>query len=155
MFYVNGEWPERRVRFKNGDKSDARIENLTLFNGIGGEYDFKSKEGRLAYQRAYREATPHLQKARALRDSFGMSLKDFQAMHEAQDGKCAICGTKDAGTHRGKSKALAVDHDHKTGKIRGLLCEACNQGIGKLKDDPEILRKAADYLSRHEAGSAH
>jgi hypothetical protein len=149
-FYVKGEWPERRVRFKNGDNSDASIDNLTLFNGIGGEFDFKTQEGRKAYSRAYYKATPHIQKARALRESFGISMEEFRAMSEAQDGKCAICGSNHAGTRHGKKKTLAVDHDHETGKVRGLLCEACNQGIGKLKDDPEILMAAAEYLKRHK-----
>lgn len=150
-FYMKGEWPERRVRFKNGDASDARFDNLTLFNGIGGEYDFKTQEGRKAYLRAYYRATPEIQKARALRESFGISMEEFNAMHEAQDGKCAICGSSDAGTRHGKKKALAVDHCHKSGKIRGLLCEPCNQGIGKLKDDPSTLRKAVDYIEKHSA----
>ena len=150
-FYVKGEWPERRVRFKNGDPSDASFDNLTLFNGIGGEFDFKTQEGRNAYLREYRRLTPHLEKARALRDSFGISLERYQEMLEEQDHKCAICGTSDAGTRKGKPKMLAVDHCHDSGKIRGLLCESCNQGIGKLKDDPTILRKAADYIERHKA----
>jgi hypothetical protein len=148
-FYVNGEWPERRVRFKNGDRNDASFENLTLFNGIGGEFDFKTQDGRNAYLRAYRKAVPHLEKARALRDSFGISLEEYHEMLAAQGGKCAICGNGNDGTRHGKLKALAVDHCHKTGKVRGLLCESCNQGIGKLKDDPSVLRKAADYIERH------
>jgi hypothetical protein len=42
-----------------------------------------------------------------------------------------------------------IDHDHKSGKVRGLLCSCCNTGIGFLKDDPRIMRKAADYVERH------
>lgn len=150
-FYVKREWPERRVRFKNGNPADASFDNLTLFNGIGGEFDFKTQEGRNAYLRAYRRETPHLEKARALRDSFGITLEEFSDMLNAQEGKCAICRSANTGTRHGKTKALAVDHCHATGKVRGLLCESCNQGIGKLKDDPAILRKAADYIERHKA----
>ncbi|MFI5397590.1 MAG: endonuclease domain-containing protein [Candidatus Binatia bacterium] len=50
---------------------------------------------------------------------------------------CAICG----GTHR-----ICLDHDHKTGAFRGWLCNACNRALGMLKDDPAILRRAADYI---------
>lgn len=148
-FYMTGEWPERRVRFKNGDRSDARFENLTLFNGIGGEYDFKSRDGRAQYLRAYRKAVPHLEKGRALRGSFGLSLEDYQRMHDAQGGRCAICDSPENETRNGKVKMLAVDHCHETGKIRGLLCCPCNQAIGKLRDNSAIMRRAADYIDRH------
>jgi hypothetical protein len=148
-FYMTGRWPERRVRFKNGDKSDCRFENLTLFNGLVGEFDHKTREGRQAYQNAYRAKTPNQQKARALRDSFGLSLDEYNRMFEAQQGKCAICNQPETQMRKGKLKTLAVDHNHKSGAIRGLLCFDCNTGIGKLKDDPQILRLAAQYLEFH------
>lgn len=148
-FYMTGEWPERRVRFKNGDKTDCRYDNLTLFNGIGGEFDFKTKEGKNAYLREYRRLSPHLEKARALRDSFDISLEEYQAMHEAQSGCCAICGEPETESRLGKLKSLAVDHCHKTGKIRALLCVACNTGLGKFKDDAIVLEKAAEYVRLH------
>lgn len=147
-FYMTGDWPERRVRYKNGDKSDCRFDNLTLFNGIGGEFDFKSKEGRKAYQKAYREKTPLIQKARALRDSFNLSFDDYLQMFNAQNGVCAICKQPETHKRQGKLKMLAVDHDHKTGAIRGLLCSDCNTGIGKLKDDPMVIRSAIQYLEK-------
>lgn len=148
-FYMTGEWPERRVRFVNGKSDDCRFSNLTLFNGIAGKFDHRTQEGRKAYQNAYRLLTPVQQKARALRDSFGMSLDAYQEMLEAQNGKCAICNQPETHMRNGRIKALAVDHNHKTGAIRGLLCSDCNTAIGKLKDDPEIIRKAAQYLEHH------
>ena len=61
---------------------------------------------------------------------------------EGQEYRCGICGT-----HRSKlKKGLAVDHDHITGKIRGLLCGNCNNGIGRFKDDAELLHRAIIYL---------
>ena len=148
-FYMTGEWPERRVRFKNGNSQDCRFENLTLFNGLAGEFDHKTREGRQAYQNAYRAMTPDQQKARGLRDSFDLSLDEYRKMLEAKDGKCAICSQPETHKRNGKLKALAVDHNHKTGVIRGLLCFDCNTGIGKLKDDPNVLRLAAQYLDYH------
>lgn len=145
-FYMTGEWPERRVRYRNGDNSDARFENLTLFNGIGGEFDHKTREGRLAYLKSYREKTPHIQKARALRESFDLSVEQYSQMLKSQGGVCAICKEPETHMRNGKIKALAVDHDHKTGEIRGLLCFDCNTGIGKLKDDPKVLQSAIRYL---------
>jgi hypothetical protein len=146
-FYMTGEWPDRRVRFKNGNVQDCRFENLTLYNGIGGDFDHKSREGRQAYQKVYRSLTPMVQKARALRDSFSLSLNQYAEMLKAQGGVCAICNQPETHMRNGKLKALAVDHDHKNGAIRGLLCSDCNTGIGKLKDDVKILQSAIQYLS--------
>lgn len=151
FFYVTGSWPDRRVRHKNGNRQDLRFENLTLFNGICGEFDHKSREGRLAYLKAYRQASPRLQKARSLRASFGISLEDYEQMHAAQNGLCAICGQPEMEKREGKLKALSVDHDHATGEIRQLLCGLCNKGLGKFRDSPDLLRKAAKYLERHSS----
>ena len=84
-----------------------------------------------------------------LKSSYGITEETYLAMLEAQDGACAICNTK---TPTGKWKVFAVDHCHTTGKVRGLLCNECNRGMGLLKDSPELLQKAIDYLSyNHKA----
>lgn len=155
MFYMNGVWPDRRVQFVNGDKTDCRFENLTLFNGLAGEFDHRTRDGRNAYARQYRKMMPHVFKNQELRKGFGISLDDYQRMLSDQGGQCGICGSTTGGTRHGKDKAFAVDHCHETGKVRGLLCEACNQGIGKMKDDPVLLRKAADYIESHRGSSSH
>lgn len=147
-FYMTGDWPERRVRFVNGDKTDCRFKNLTLFNGLAGEFDHKTREGRQAYQNSYRKMTPTLQKARALRDSFSLSLDEYNKMLEVQENKCAICNQPETHMRNGKLKALAVDHCHKTGAIRGLLCSDCNTGIGKLKENIDIFQSAIQYLTK-------
>lgn len=152
-FYVTGEWPERRVRYKNGNPQDCRFANLTLYNGIGGEYDHKTREGKIAYLRAYRAASPRLEKSRWLRAKFDLSLDDYEKMLAAQDGVCAICKQPETHKRNGKVKALAVDHNHSTGEVRGLLCSDCNTAIGKLREDPEILMSAVRYLEQHATSS--
>lgn len=147
-FYVTKEWPRTRVQFKNRNPLDARFDNLTLSQGIHGEFDFTTREGRINYQRERRKATPKLEKARALRDSFGLSLEQYEEMHDRQNGKCAICGEPEKQMRNGKLKLLAVDHCHSTNVIRGLLCTDCNTGIGKLKDSVEILQSAIRYLNQ-------
>lgn len=77
-----------------------------------------------------------------LRKKFGISLEQYEILLEQQNRVCAICGLKE------DNKDLAVDHDHMTNKIRGLLCGSCNPGIGFMKDSPELLRKAAEYLEK-------
>jgi hypothetical protein len=77
-----------------------------------------------------------------LKRIYGISYSEYLTMLEAQNGCCAICGTNDTG----KRKAFAVDHNHTTGKVRGLLCGNCNLGIGNLKEDEGIMLRAMEYL---------
>lgn len=73
--------------------------------------------------------------------AFGITVEQYEQMLAAQAGGCAICGEPCK-----SGKRLAIDHDHVTGVVRGLLCINCNQAIGKLRDDPAILRRAIAYL---------
>lgn len=80
-------------------------------------------------------------KQRSLKFKFGITMADYLAMLEAQGGVCAICGE----TCR-SGRSLAVDHDHRSGRVRGLLCAGCNGGLGLLLDDAERVAAAARYL---------
>ena len=73
---------------------------------------------------------------------FKITFAEHRGMLEDQNFSCAICGWKCLPKHR----SLNVDHNHKTGQVRGLLCWPCNVGLGKFKDNPQSLRSAADYL---------
>lgn len=95
------------------------------------------------YQRRQRE--------RHLKYTWGMTTEEYDLKLEQQNNVCAICGRPEKskrGTASGQL-ALAVDHDHETGKIRELLCMDCNQTLGKFNDDPEWFHKAAEYLIKH------
>jgi hypothetical protein len=83
-----------------------------------------------------------------LRKNFKLEVEDYEKMYEEQKGLCAICNKPETYIHQstGKPPRLSVDHCHSRGKIRKLLCKACNQGLGLFKDNPEILRKAANYV---------
>lgn len=75
--------------------------------------------------------------------NFGKGVLDtYQRLFNKQGGVCAICKSPE----NGRYKHLSVDHCHNTEKIRGLLCNNCNRGIGLLKDNPELLKNAIDYL---------
>ena len=76
---------------------------------------------------------------------YGISSSDFDAMWTSQEGKCPICTGSLSGPQH---NACAVDHNHITGKVRGLLCLRCNVGLGNLKDSAEICLSAAAYLKR-------
>lgn len=84
---------------------------------------------------------------------FGITPEQYQEMHDVQGGVCAICEKPEKSrAQSGRVKSLAVDHDHETGAVRGLLCANCNKGIGNLGDDPEILIAGAAYLIAARGG---
>lgn len=102
--------------------------------------EFREKQkarSRKAYNRAFHRLK-----------TYGLTQDQFDAMFTDQDGCCASCGDKlkDAG------KSTHVDHDHKTGKVRALLCGYCNPALGLLKEDPERIRALAAYVERHLGG---
>jgi|GEM_PF-2876356 len=82
-----------------------------------------------------------------LKSSYGLTPEDYEELLASQGNACAICQTKEPG---GKRKVFSVDHCHESGKIRGLLCAGCNLGLGKFKDDPELLCSAIAYLKAAE-----
>lgn len=82
-------------------------------------------------------------KRRYMLRTYGLSESKFVEMLSVQSNSCAICETNFADTKRGP----CIDHDHESGKVRGLLCDLCNFAIGGLKDDPIIAIQAAAYLS--------
>ena len=82
----------------------------------------------------------------ALKRRYGITVQDYENMLLAQNKQCAICGTTECSSGRN----FAVDHCHTTGKIRGLLCSACNIGLGKFRDNPEVIKKAIEYLKQNE-----
>lgn len=82
-------------------------------------------------------------KDKRLRQHFGITFDEYMAIYEAQGGKCGIC-------KRPRSdfkNSLAVDHNHKTGLVRGLLCMICNRALGKFLDNDDSVAAAADYIS--------
>lgn len=77
---------------------------------------------------------------------YGISVKDVENMLKEQDYLCAICNTEGFAMSDKVYNTLNVDHDHKTGKVRGMLCHNCNRALGLLQDSTEILQKAINYL---------
>ncbi len=102
----------------------------------------------------YRQSSngQRVQRAAGLKWKYGVTLAEYDVMFEAQGGVCAICGKPEIATDKsGVVKRLAVDHDHDSGKIRGLLCFKCNSMVGFVQDDSDIFLKVSDYLRRHAA----
>jgi hypothetical protein len=91
-----------------------------------------------------RESYRRYKRALHLKNKFAITEEQYDGMMAAQNHKCALCDRTDSPTKR-----LAVDHNHTTGKVRALLCDRCNRGIGLLDEDTARLRAAADYIERH------
>lgn len=90
------------------------------------------------------EARRDWQRAANLR-RYGVTVAEYERLIKVQRGRCAICRTTDPG---GGHVSFAIDHDHISGHVRGLLCRNCNSAIGMLQDDPDIIAAAAAYVRR-------
>jgi hypothetical protein len=88
--------------------------------------------------KARRETTHRLRVA----ETYGMDVGDYDLIYAKQGGKCAICWRA-----TGKTRRLSVDHDHKSGKVRGLLCSTCNRMLGHARDDTDFFARAINYLT--------
>lgn len=122
----------KQWRAKNREKCNAANRRWNKKNPekrkqIARESYHRRKEQYVAYRRHYRT---------------GCDLDTYTARWNEQGGRCAICGSPPFKAH------LDADHDHKTGKVRGLLCNRCNTALGNFQEDVEILRKASSYLEK-------
>lgn len=107
---------------------------------------YKSSERmRINSRRYYRENREKVM-AYHLQKKFGLSAEQYEAMHNEQNGLCAICLRPERSTRNGVLRKLCVDHCHKTNKIRGLLCKDCNTAIGLLEENVEAFHRAAEYV---------
>lgn len=161
-------WPEgmRRCGGLRGSKGCGRMLPVAEFpkasDSIDGYYAY-CRECSTAKARVYRDRmrteNPDLWNQRRLRaidgylaKRYGMTREAIEELRRSQDNRCAICLTPAVDLGR----RLAIDHDHaccdregSCGKcVRGLLCDPCNSGLARFRDDPKLLRKAATYLTR-------
>lgn len=97
----------------------------------------QNKRLRSDYSRAYSKANPERVAGYHRKRRYGLSQDEYQALVARQSGLCALCD---------QPRALVVDHDHASGRIRGLLCRPCNTALGAFGDDPQRLGRAIGYL---------
>lgn len=133
-----------------------RLDNKERWDAINAKSREKNRDRTREKQKERYHATKHLAKPfteeqkvrRAINNrrfllmrEYGITPEDFNMMHENQKGLCAICNKPEL-----VKANLAVDHDHNTGKVRGLLCSTCNHALGAFGDSVELLHKAIAYL---------
>ena len=139
---------------------EDRIETLfykrkTSKTGRRHECSECSKERIRLYRENNREKDKLNQRKNRLKREYNITVEFYEELLNKQEGKCAICrNTETARQYSGKGKRgdisikkLAIDHCHKTGQIRGLLCYNCNLGLGRFKDNTKSLEAAIQYLA--------
>jgi len=109
--------------------------------------EYRKSEEYQQREKQYRQKDSYKnrRKNKDYQNKYGITLKDYDSMLHSQNGCCKICGIHHTKVHFG----LVVDHNHKNGEVRGLLCGKCNTGIGNLQDSIEILQKAITYLEEN------
>ena len=109
------------------------------------KYQRKNKSNINNYHRKYFKLNPDKAKGFQLKYKYGISLQEYNLLLDTQGNRCAICDK-----HISKmNRAMDVDHNHITGRVRGLLCSRCNKAIGLFEDNKELLIKAVNYFDNH------
>lgn len=128
-------------------KKQYRKINRFKINIQQNKWRLKNRDEDLLKKKNYYQENREQKRKNDLLKKFNLTLEDYNNLLIKQNYCCAICGNKEtAKAHNGNIKFLAVDHCHKTNKVRGLLCMFCNTGLGKFKDNIEYLQKAVNYL---------
>lgn len=145
------EWAKRnrarRLAWRKKNRDKINKKNLAAYRKK--RQDPKWLQVRLERADQWKRDNPEAFKKSQIRSKlkrYGLSVEDYDRILEAQGGLCAICGQAEAMKRGDTTWELSVDHDHETGAVRGLLCYSCNQGVGRFRDDPHLLRMAAQYL---------
>lgn len=126
-------------------------ETSDFYTIIGRKQDFECKICRRLRAKRNHKANPEQSKHHQLKNKFGISIQEYREMQQIRKNKCDICDKSEVVFSRrgNKIRDLSVDHNHKTSRVRGLLCQGCNKGIGLLREDIKILNAAIKYLRKH------
>jgi hypothetical protein len=137
---------ERKVcpKCKTEREFDSFGKDSTTAKGISAWCKPCKKSWRSEHRKKYPEKAKARDRSSDLQKNYGISIKEYDEMLRIQDGRCGCCGI-----HQSRFvRRLHVDHDHATGKIRGLLCTQCNPGIGYFQHSIERLKLGVAYLEK-------
>lgn len=129
--------PEKFYSSKKSFCKKCRIEQQA-------KYASEHREERKLYERQRRINKKDYITSQAMFRQYGITLSEYNNILVKQNGVCAICKN-----HELAGRRLAVDHDHRTGKVRSLLCTKCNTALGAVNDNPELLYLMIEYLANH------
>jgi hypothetical protein len=148
-----GSKPEGAYALKRIDTSGVfEASNVRWAVRVAGQDKLKDNAAQMReWSAKKREANPDYYRNYDLLKKYGITFADYSQMLTAQDGVCAICGNPETRVDKrlNRVSSLAVDHCHTTGKVRGLLCHACNAALGHVSDSVETLERAIAYLRLH------
>jgi len=136
-----GRFESKRDEWAEANKDRIREQRREYYQRNKNKINARNKRGYLR-RKAAGLVSPH---ADTLRRKYGLTVDDYNARLSAQGGGCAICRKEQDG-----GKKLVVDHCHETGVVRGLLCDGCNQAIGRLGDNSRSVQRAVSYLAAFE-----
>ena len=146
----------KKYRKENREKMNLLSKNYYKIHQIKlrlyrKKYQNEHKEEIKKQQKLYRLNNPDKIRNHDLKSNHGITLKEYNILFKKQHGLCAICKQKETDKDKNKkTRSLAVDHDHKTEKIRGLLCGRCNKGLGVFKDDIKLFKEIIKYLGYNQ-----
>jgi len=112
-------------------------------------YDNNTEFAR-ARQRKWNALNKQTVRQMNLKKQYGITLEQYNIMFENQGGVCLICGCPETTKRKDKIKNLAVDHNHITNKVRGLLCQKCNQALGLLNENPVVIKNLLEYITNND-----
>jgi len=139
----------------NFHKSTRNIDGLRGYckscsTEMNKEYYHNNKEKEAVRQKIWndnnKESRALTHRKNNYKRNYGITIEEYEEMLDEQDGKCSICNTDTPSD----GKRLHIDHNHNTGKVRGLLCNNCNHGLGQFKDNQNLLAMAIQYLKIYE-----
>ena len=121
-----------------------REKHAARLKAVGSVYRAANREKLREWHRENRRQNREALNMKKRLEPYDLTQEQLDALMEAQAGLCAICARPPEG--RGPNAVLHIDHCHATGEVRGLLCAACNRGLGFFRDDPQRLTAAARYV---------
>lgn len=143
----NREQADDEFPIQTGGRKNSRYLSRRCRTCINeGQRERYSKEAQRGYRKTRYQKDPDYKARHHLWHNYRIRLSDYEKLLNAQGGVCAICGA-DKSLNRIGASRFHVDHDHSTGKVRGILCINCNVGLSRFYDKPHLLRKAATYLN--------
>lgn len=152
FYFLNKKINKLSCWCKTCEKKSKKIyrnKNKDIIHKKHKAWYIKNRKELLKEQKEFRKKHPTYQLIIYLKHKFGITLEQYNKMLEAQNGVCAICGSFEIEKNQYGIKRLSVDHDHQTGKLRGLLCTNCNKGLSFFKDKSNLLIQASNYLLKY------
>lgn len=137
----------KKHKEKNIERSRQwRLNNPERYKLKQKEYAKNNKDNRKISKKIWRDKNPDKVKNSKIKRVYGITIEKYNEMLVEQNGLCKICKKPEITKLKNKINGLAIDHCHKTGKIRSLLCLKCNSALGKFNDSIDLLQEAINYL---------